>query len=34
MDEAVDEMVADCRRIAAGRLLECFALHQDMKIIP
>ncbi|MCX5837943.1 MAG: MBL fold metallo-hydrolase [Deltaproteobacteria bacterium] len=32
-DEAVDEMVADCRRIAAGRPLECFALHQDMEII-
>ena len=32
-DEAVDEMVADCRRIAAGRPLECFALHQDMEIV-
>ena len=32
-DDAVDEMVADCRRIAAGRPLECFALHQDMEIV-
>jgi phosphoribosyl 1,2-cyclic phosphodiesterase len=32
-DEAVDEMVADCRRIAAGRPLECFAVHQDMEIV-
>ena len=31
-DEAVDGMVDDCRRIAAGRPLECFALHQDMEI--
>jgi len=32
-DEAVDEMVADCRRITAGRPLDCFALHQDMEIV-
>jgi phosphoribosyl 1,2-cyclic phosphodiesterase len=32
-DEAVDEMVKDCRRIAAGRPLECFAMHQDMEIV-
>ena len=32
-DDAVDEMVADCRRIAAGRSLECFAVHQDMEIV-
>jgi phosphoribosyl 1,2-cyclic phosphodiesterase len=32
-DEAVDEMVADCRRIAADRPLECFALRQDMEIV-
>jgi phosphoribosyl 1,2-cyclic phosphodiesterase len=32
-DDAVDEMVADCRRIAADRPLECFALHQDMEIV-
>ena len=32
-DDAVDEMVADCRRIAAGRPLECFALRQDMEIV-
>ncbi|MCX5824792.1 MAG: MBL fold metallo-hydrolase [Deltaproteobacteria bacterium] len=31
-DEAVDGMVDDCRRIATGRPLECFALHQDMEI--
>jgi phosphoribosyl 1,2-cyclic phosphodiesterase len=31
-DDAVDEMVADCRQIAAGRPLECFAMHQDMEI--
>jgi phosphoribosyl 1,2-cyclic phosphodiesterase len=32
-DNAVDEMVADCRRIAANRPLECFALSQDMEIV-
>jgi phosphoribosyl 1,2-cyclic phosphodiesterase len=32
-DDAVDEMVTDCRRIAAGRPLECFAVHQDMEIV-
>jgi phosphoribosyl 1,2-cyclic phosphodiesterase len=32
-DDAVDEMVADCRRIAAGSPLECFAVHQDMEIV-
>ncbi len=32
-DEAVDEMVADCRRIITKRPLECFALRQDMEII-
>jgi phosphoribosyl 1,2-cyclic phosphodiesterase len=32
-DDAVDEMVADCRRIAGRRPLECFALQQDMEII-
>jgi len=32
-DDAVDEMVADCRRIAAESPLECFALGQDMEII-
>jgi phosphoribosyl 1,2-cyclic phosphodiesterase len=32
-DDAVDEMVADCRRIAADRPLECFALRQDMEIV-
>jgi len=31
-DEAVDGMVDDCRRIATGRPLACFALHQDMEI--
>jgi hypothetical protein len=29
----VDEMVADCRRIAAESPLECFALGQDMEIV-
>ena len=32
-DDAVDEMVADCRRIAGESPLECFALHQDMEIV-
>ncbi len=32
-DRDVDEMVDDCRRIAAGRPLDCFALHQDMEIV-
>jgi ribonuclease BN (tRNA processing enzyme) len=32
-DEEEDGMVEDCRRIAAGRPLECFALRQDMEII-
>ena len=32
-DDAVDEMAADCRRIAADRPLECFALRQDMEIV-
>jgi phosphoribosyl 1,2-cyclic phosphodiesterase len=32
-DEAVDEMVEDCRHIAAGRSLECFAVEQDMEIV-
>jgi ribonuclease BN (tRNA processing enzyme) len=31
-DEAVDEMVEDCRRTAGGNLLECFAMHQDLEI--
>lgn len=32
-DEAIDEMVADCRRIAADSPMECFAIHQDMEIV-
>ena len=32
-DEAVDGMVDDCRRIAAGRPLTCFAVQQDMEIV-
>jgi phosphoribosyl 1,2-cyclic phosphodiesterase len=32
-DAALDEMVEDCRRKAAGRPLSCFALHQDMEIV-
>lgn len=32
-DTAVDEIVADCRRIIADRPLECFAAHQDLEIV-
>jgi len=32
-DREVDEMVDECRKIATGRPLECFAVHQDMEII-
>jgi phosphoribosyl 1,2-cyclic phosphodiesterase len=32
-DRAVEEMVEDCRRIAAARPIDCFALHQDMEIV-
>lgn len=32
-DTAVDEIVADCRRIIADRPLECFAVHQDLEIV-
>lgn len=32
-DDDLDEMVADCRQIAAGKPLECFALGQDMEIL-
>jgi phosphoribosyl 1,2-cyclic phosphodiesterase len=32
-DDDVDGMVADCRRIAAGRPLECFGVAQDMEIV-
>jgi phosphoribosyl 1,2-cyclic phosphodiesterase len=31
-DRAVEEMVEDCRRVATGRSLQCFAMHQDMEI--
>jgi phosphoribosyl 1,2-cyclic phosphodiesterase len=31
-DQAVEEMVEDCRRVATGRSLQCFAMHQDMEI--
>jgi phosphoribosyl 1,2-cyclic phosphodiesterase len=31
-DDAVDEMVAECRRMAVGLPLECFAMHQGMEI--
>ena len=33
-DEGIDEIVADCRKIAAGsnKNLECFAVHQGMEI--
>lgn len=33
-DRALDEMVEECRKIAAGRPLDCFAVHQDMEITP
>lgn len=32
-DDEEDGMVEDCRRIAVGRPLECFALRQDMEIV-
>jgi phosphoribosyl 1,2-cyclic phosphodiesterase len=32
-DEGIEEMVADCRRGAAGHGLSCFAVHQDMEIL-
>jgi len=32
-DRALDEMVEQCRRIAAGRSLDCFAVQQDMEIV-
>jgi len=31
-DRAVEEMVEECRRIATGRPLQCFAVYQDMEI--
>ncbi|MEW6334963.1 MAG: MBL fold metallo-hydrolase [Thermodesulfobacteriota bacterium] len=31
-DGDMDEMVAECRKIASGRPLECFAVRQDMEI--
>ena len=33
LDESVDGMVEACRKIAAGRPLECFALRQDMEMV-
>jgi len=32
-DRGVEEMVEECRRVAAGSPLSCFALHQDMEIV-
>ena len=32
-DRGVEEMVEECRRIAAGRPLTCFALSQDREIV-
>ena len=32
-DGALDEMVEDCRKKAAGHPLSCFAVHQDMEIV-
>ena len=31
-DQAVEEMVEECRRIVTGRSLQCFAMYQDMEI--
>jgi phosphoribosyl 1,2-cyclic phosphodiesterase len=31
-DRALDEMTKECRRVATGRPLQCFAVHQDMEI--
>ena len=31
-DEDLDEMVEESRRMATGRPLQCFAMHQDMEI--
>ncbi|MHB9098458.1 MAG: MBL fold metallo-hydrolase [Syntrophales bacterium] len=31
-DQAVEEMVEDCRRVSTGHSLQCFAMHQDMEI--
>lgn len=32
-DDALEEMVAKCRRMSAGQPLDCFAVHQDMEIV-
>jgi phosphoribosyl 1,2-cyclic phosphodiesterase len=32
-DKAVEEILEDCRRVAAARPLSCFALHQGMEIV-
>jgi phosphoribosyl 1,2-cyclic phosphodiesterase len=32
-DQAVEEIVEDCRGLAAGRSLECFALHQNYELL-
>jgi phosphoribosyl 1,2-cyclic phosphodiesterase len=32
-DQAVEEIVEDCGRIAAGRSLSCFAMNQDLEIV-
>lgn len=32
-DDALEEMVAKCRRMTARQPLDCFAVHQDMEII-
>ena len=32
-DDALEEMVAKCRRMTAGQPLDCFAVHQDMEIV-
>jgi len=33
MDDELDEIVADCRRIIDSLPIECFAVHQDMEIV-
>ena len=32
-DQGVEEIVDDCRKLAAGSAISCFAMHQDMEIV-
>jgi ribonuclease BN (tRNA processing enzyme) len=32
-DQGVEKIVDDCRKLAAGSALSCFAMHQDMEIV-